>query len=54
MRRPHFGKCNAKKMLIGLFPIFTWLSQYNFQKDIAGDLISGCTVAIMHIPQGMY
>lgn len=35
-----------------VFPVFTWLSQYNVKNDLIGDIISGCTVAIMHIPQG--
>lgn len=35
-----------------VFPVFTWLSQYNMKNDLIGDIISGCTVAIMHIPQG--
>jgi solute carrier family 26 protein len=34
------------------FPIFSWLSTYN-KKSAIGDIISGCTVAVMHIPQGM-
>lgn len=35
-----------------MFPICTWLSQYNVKNDLVADVISGCTVAIMHIPQG--
>lgn len=37
-----------------VFPIISWLGiSYNWRSDILGDIISGCTVAIMHIPQGM-
>lgn len=36
----------------GIFPIFTWMSQYSFRNDLICDIISGCTVAVMHIPQG--
>ncbi|EAT46519.1 AAEL002294-PA, partial [Aedes aegypti] len=35
------------------FPIVGWLSEYSLKRDFASDLISGCTVAVMHIPQGM-
>ncbi|XP_076265513.1 prestin-like isoform X2 [Rhynchophorus ferrugineus] len=43
----------AKKIALGLFPIFDWLGKYNWKKDLVPDCISGFTVAIMHIPQGM-
>lgn len=39
-------------VFFSIFPIFTWLSRYNVKNDLVGDIISGCTVAIMHIPQG--
>lgn len=39
-------------ILLSIFPIFTWLPQYKIKNDLIGDIISGCTVAIMHIPQG--
>lgn len=42
-----------KTILFSLFPIFTWLSQYNFKNNIIHDVVSGCTVAVMHIPQGI-
>lgn len=47
--------CNIKpfNILLSIFPIFSWLSQYNLKNDLVGDIISGCTVAVMHIPQGM-
>lgn len=41
-------------IFLSIFPIFTWLSQYNIKNDLLGDVISGCTVAIMHIPQGNF
>lgn len=40
------------KFITSIFPIFTWMSQYNIRNDLVCDLISGCTVAVMHIPQG--
>lgn len=46
--------CNFKLSTIfrSMFPICTWLSQYSVKNDLFADVISGCTVAIMHIPQG--
>lgn len=41
-----------KSIFLSVFPLFAWLSQYNVKSDLVGDLVSGCTVAIMHIPQG--
>lgn len=29
-----------------------WLPEYPVKKNFMGDLISGITVAVMHIPQG--
>lgn len=36
-----------------LVPITDWLPKYEFRNHLVGDLISGFTVAVMHIPQGM-
>ena len=38
--------------VINLFPIIGWLREYNFKKDILGDVTSGLTTAVMRIPQG--
>lgn len=32
-------------------PILSWLPEYSWKKSIVNDIISGITVAIMHIPQ---
>ena len=40
-----------KNLLLGRFPILTWLYQY-LPSLLFGDVISGITVGIMHIPQG--
>nr|CAH7731254.1 unnamed protein product [Callosobruchus chinensis] len=34
-------------------PLLQWLPEYSWKKSFVGDLISGITVSIMHIPQGM-
>lgn len=49
-----FRNVKMRNVLLSLFPIFSWLGQYNVKSDLIGDLISGCTVAIMHIPQGYH
>ncbi|XP_062558686.1 solute carrier family 26 member 10-like [Armigeres subalbatus] len=45
--------CSAKQWAKSVFPIVGWMSEYSWKKDIVSDLISGCTVAVMQIPQGM-
>lgn len=40
------------KVFLSLFPVFSWMSEYSVKNDLVGDIISGCTIAIMHIPQG--
>lgn len=42
-----------KKMFFSIFPLFFWLPKYSIKNNFIGDLVSGCTVAIMHIPQGL-
>lgn len=39
--------------IVSTVPAVKWLSKYNWRKNILSDIISGLTVAIMHIPQGM-
>lgn len=39
--------------IVSTVPAVKWLSKYNWRKDILPDIISGLTVAVMHIPQGM-
>lgn len=50
------SSCSAtqlKEFLYGLFPILNWLPKYSWKDQLFGDVMSGCTVAIMHIPQGL-
>ncbi|GAB1860445.1 Prestin [Camponotus japonicus] len=39
--------------IVSTVPAVKWLSKYNWRENILSDIISGLTVAIMHIPQGM-
>ncbi|XP_063978806.1 prestin-like isoform X2 [Diachasmimorpha longicaudata] len=36
-----------------VLPVIDWLRKYKWREHILSDIISGVTVAIMHIPQGM-
>lgn len=36
-----------------VFPFLKWIPHYSVRRELPLDIISGCTVAIMHIPQGM-
>lgn len=44
---------NWRACVVSTVPAVKWLSKYSWRKDILSDVISGLTVAIMHIPQGM-
>lgn len=44
---------NFKTYAANMIPVVRWLKNYNWKEDITSDIISGITVAIMHIPQGM-
>ena len=51
------SKCHCtaqccKTFLLKLFPFINILRQYNVRTDLSGDIVSGLTVGIMHIPQG--
>ena len=44
---------NCKTWLESIVPASKWLKKYQWKNDFIYDVISGLTVAIMHIPQGM-
>lgn len=45
---------NAKEIVENFCPVFQWLPNYPVKKYLMSDIVSGFTVAIMHIPQGWY
>ncbi|XP_035677634.1 sulfate transporter-like isoform X1 [Branchiostoma floridae] len=47
------SKAKAKKFLFTILPILAWLPKYRIRENIVGDVVSGITVGIMRIPQGM-
>jgi solute carrier family 26, other len=47
------GNIRPLKAVQNIFPIFTWLPMYDWKVDFPCDVIAGCTVAVMHIPQGL-
>ncbi|XP_065214400.1 solute carrier family 26 member 6-like isoform X2 [Planococcus citri] len=46
-------KLNILQILVSIFPILEWLPKYKWHTDLFHDIVSGLTVAIMHIPQGI-
>ncbi|CAG9821141.1 unnamed protein product [Phaedon cochleariae] len=47
------GSIKPFSFLKQTIPVLSWLPEYNWKRSIFGDAVSGFTVAIMHIPQGM-
>ncbi|XP_033120337.1 solute carrier family 26 member 6-like [Anneissia japonica] len=47
------SKESIKKATISFFPIITWLGSYDVRKSLLGDTISGFTVGVLRIPQGL-
>ncbi|KRT85006.1 hypothetical protein AMK59_1856, partial [Oryctes borbonicus] len=46
-----FNSISFLSICSSIIPVLSWLPKYRFKQDITGDIISGVTVAIMHIPQ---
>ncbi|XP_034941936.1 solute carrier family 26 member 6-like isoform X2 [Chelonus insularis] len=44
---------SCQSCITSMLPVIKWLKKYKWKEHIISDIISGITVAIMHIPQGM-
>ena len=44
---------NVANSVVGCFPFFNWIKAYQFREWFVGDLVSGLTVGIVHIPQSL-
>lgn len=47
------SKFNICHFLINLFPIIKWIRNYDVKTCLLNDIITGFTIAVLHIPQGM-
>lgn len=52
-RNPFRKPKSWKKIFNKYLPITDWLFNYDIKADLVSDIITGITIAIMHIPQGM-
>ncbi|XP_020924277.1 solute carrier family 26 member 6 isoform X3 [Sus scrofa] len=47
------SRARAYALLLQYLPVLTWLPQYPVREWLLGDLLSGLSVAIMQLPQGL-
>ncbi|KAK2897557.1 solute carrier family 26 member 6-like isoform X1 [Channa argus] len=51
-----FFRCSMSRLkliLLSFLPVLEWLPQYPFKEYILGDLISGISIAVLHLPMGL-
>ncbi|RZF40958.1 hypothetical protein LSTR_LSTR013213 [Laodelphax striatellus] len=48
-----YQKFSLVNVVLSLFPILKWLPRYKWKTEFHQDVISGITVGILHIPQGL-
>ncbi|XP_065352127.1 prestin-like [Cloeon dipterum] len=44
---------SVSQTFLSIFPFLGWMRQYKFKEYIVDDVVIGCTIGIMHIPQGL-
>ncbi|XP_077529287.1 prestin-like [Haemaphysalis longicornis] len=49
--RRKWNRRRVKSVLLGCFPIVTWLRYYDPRRDLLPDLLTGITLAVFHVPQ---
>lgn len=47
------SRARAQALLLQYLPVLAWLPQYSVRDWLLGDLLSGLSVAIMQLPQGL-
>ena len=43
-----------KEYFFARFPFFLWIFRYDFKENTVKDLMSGITIGVVHIPQGIF
>lgn len=51
--RSEYQRFSCVALLLSVMPVLKWLPRYSVRDSLAGDVMAGITVAVMHIPQGM-
>ncbi|KAL4645972.1 solute carrier family 26 member 6-like isoform X1 [Arapaima gigas] len=47
------SRSRMKSCFLTWVPVFAWMRRYSFREWAVGDLVSGISVGVMHLPQGM-
>lgn len=45
--------CSPLRWIYNLFPFLLWIKSYSIKNDLPNDLITGFTIVVLHIPQGI-
>ncbi|CAD5207571.1 unnamed protein product [Bursaphelenchus okinawaensis] len=52
-KRPFRSPRRFFSTMLGFFPFFEWIPKYKWKQNLGFDFTAGCTLAVMHIPQGI-